>query len=591
MPHAEPVRGALEKILSTQEFARNERLSKFLRFVVEQQLMGKAAELKESVVGIEVFGRKPGYDPRQDSVVRTEAAKLRARLTNYYSSEGANDPVVIELPKGGYTPLFRERQEAAPVPPIPRVSLAIALAVLTLVAAAGGWWWARQTTAPISIAVLPFENLSPDPAKDYFADGLTDEIIRNLTIIDGLAVRSRTSSFALKGKPHNVREAGRQLDADYILEGSILSDGQQLRINAQLIRVRDDLSLWSGGFDLESTHIFAIQDEISRGIVNSLRLKLGRGRRRYETSLEAYNFYLHALALQSRRGMQGYRESTGLFEQAIAKDPAFAPAYAGLAEASAFQSGHFHKDPDGETRKMRAAAEKAIQLDPLLAEAYDALGMACARDAQWEQSANNFRHAIELAPNRSETYHHFAEFHAWPLGRIEEALQRLRTAEKTDPLSPEVHFNMAYLLISAGRSDEAAGQCEKLPVDFWATSTCLGRARFWQGRTSEAIQTFEAVVNKGEKENSEAFGFLGYAYARIGRREDAERAAAGTANPFVQSAIFAGLGDRDRTFEALHRAATTGPIRIGWTLAWPELGLLRGDPRLKALRKNVGLPE
>jgi TolB-like protein len=156
---------------------------------------------------------------------------------------------------------------------------------------------------------------------DYFADGLTEEIIRNLSIIDGLAVRSQTSSFVFKGKPRNIRDAGKQLDADYILEGSVLRAGQQLRINAQLIRVRDDYPLWAGKFDRELTDVFVIQDEISRGIVNSLRLKLGGGRRRYETSVEAYDLYLRARALPIQQGISGYNPSIDLLEQAIVKDP------------------------------------------------------------------------------------------------------------------------------------------------------------------------------------------------------------------------------------------------------------------------------
>src|SRR5262249_27846614 len=147
---------------------------------------------------------------------------------------------------------------------------------------------------PITIAVLPLENLGRDPANDYFADGLTDEIIRNLSIIEGLAVRSQTSSFAFKGKPRNVHETGQQLNVDYLLEGSVLGVEERLRIDAQLIRVRDDVPLWSSRFDRDFTDVFAIQDEISSGIVNSLRLKLGAGRRRYETSVEAYNLYLRA---------------------------------------------------------------------------------------------------------------------------------------------------------------------------------------------------------------------------------------------------------------------------------------------------------
>jgi TolB-like protein len=155
----------------------------------------------------------------------------------------------------------------------------IPLACLVLALAASGWWWVQYKSAQIPIAVLPLSNLSEDLANDYFADGLTGEIIRNLSVIEGLAVRSQTSSFAFKGKPRNVREAGKQLGAEYILEGSVQRAGQQLRINAQLVRVSDDLPLWSGKFDRELTDVFAIQDEIARSIANSLRLKLGHGRR------------------------------------------------------------------------------------------------------------------------------------------------------------------------------------------------------------------------------------------------------------------------------------------------------------------------
>jgi adenylate cyclase len=586
------VRDELEKILSSTGFARSERLSKFLRFVVEEELRGKAAELKESLVGIEVFGRKPGYDPRQDSVVRTEAAKLRARLFQYYASEGAADPVVIELPKGGYTAVFRQSEAAGEETARlrswlrTRHWLTIPLACLALALAVSGWWWVQHKSAPIPIAVLPLSSLSEDPANDYFADGLTGEIIRNLSIIDGLAVRSQTSSFAFKGKPRNVREAGKQLEADYIVEGSVQRAGQQLRINTQLVRVRDDFPLWSGKFDRELTDVFVIQDEISRGIVNNLRLKLGRGRRRYETSTEAYDLYLRARALENQQ--VGPSARIIAFEKVIAKDRSFAPAYAGLAANHATRSRRFPADIADEVAKMRAAAEKAIQLDPLLAEAHDALGIAYAHDGQWEQSERSFRRAIELDPGRSMSHANFARFLLAILGRIDEALEQLRVAEKNDPLSSEAHLWQSVLLISAGRYDEAAGHCEKLPPD---ESWFLGRARLWQGRTGEAIQILEAAINRGVRQADVVWGYLGYAYARAGRREDAEKLASGAQNPFDQAMIFAGLGDKDRTFEALDRAAAVGPARMGWRLTYPEYALLRGDPRLKALRKKVGLPE
>jgi len=436
-------------------------------------------------------------------------------------------------------------------------------------------------------------NLSQDAANDYFADGLTGEIIRNLSIIDGLTVRSQTSSFVFKGQPRNVRDAGKQLAADYILEGSVLRAGQQLRINVQLIRVRDDNPLWTGRYDRELTDVFAIQDEISRGIVNSLRLKLGRGRRRYETSVEAYDLYLRALDLQ--RGLTGWPRSIPVFEKAIAKDPSFAPAYAGLAAAHAARSGQFRFDIPGEVAKMRAAAEKAIQLDPLLAEAHDALGIAYARDAQWAQSEKSFRHAIELEPSRSESYSDFVVFFLLPLGRLEEALHQMRVAERADPLSPRVHFRLAYVLSSAGRYDEAASYSDKVPAgyspDSMGSELQTGKL-LRQGKSDEAIRILEAAFSRGVPARSALRASLGCAYAQAGRREEAEKlAAASSLNPFIPAQIFACLGDKDRTFEALDRAAAAGPFRMGRALNEQEFALLRGDPRLKALRKKVGLPE
>jgi TolB-like protein len=260
---AEAVRTQLERILAGRGFSRNERLSRFLQVIVERHLEGRDGELKESVIGIEVFGRQPGFDPKQDSTVRTEAGRLRARLAEYYAGDGVGDPVIIELPKGGYIPAFRpsgslEKGKVRSGRPW----LAGAVAALAVVMAAAAWGWFQHKNAPIALAVLPLTNLSPDPTNDYFADGLTDEIIRDLSIIDGLAVRSHTSSFVFKGKPRNVREAGEQLQAEYILEGSVLRTGQQLRINVQFVRVRDDFPLWSGRFDRELSDVVAIQDEI-----------------------------------------------------------------------------------------------------------------------------------------------------------------------------------------------------------------------------------------------------------------------------------------------------------------------------------------
>jgi TolB-like protein len=591
---AEPARRELERVLEGAVFRRNERLSGFLRFVVERRLEGRAEELKESVIAVAVFGRKPDYNPKQDPIVRTEATRLRARLSQYYADEGKADPLVIDLPRGGYVPVFREAA-VAQVPDLRltgRFWLPVVFACLA-VALSAVLWWRVHHTAPTPIAVLPLINLSQDPANDYFADGLTGEIIRNLSIIEGLAVRSQTSSFVFKGQPRNVSEAGKQLDADYILEGSVLREGRQLRINAQLVRVRDDFPLWSGRYDRELTDIFAIQDEISRGIVNSLRLKLGRGRRRYETSVEAYDLYLRARSFEMLPALTGIDRSLGPFEQAIAKDAAFAPAYAGLAASHAARSGFDFFDPTGRAREISkgwAAAAKAIQLDPLLAEAHDALGMMHAREAHWEEAERSFRHAVELAPGDPLWHEHFASFLLLPLGRIEEALRQLRIAKELDPLSPAVHYVLRVALKSAGRYDDADADCRKSAPNDQHSSGCLAEALLRHGKTGEGIRILEARWS-GDLLEAGA-GALGVAYATAGRRADAERVAAIVPRPLEKAKIFAALGDKDRTFEALDRGVPLGPIRMGRdVLISPGYALLRGETRLNALRRKVGLPE
>jgi tetratricopeptide (TPR) repeat protein len=324
--------------------------------------------------------------------------------------------------------------------------------------------------------------------------------------------------------------------------------------------------------------------------VNNLRLKLGRGRRKYETSTEAYDLYLRARALAGRGDVPSGRQSIPLFEQAIAKDPSFAPAYAGLATVHANLSGNANSDIPREVEQLHAAAEKAIELDPLSAESYDALGAAYARDGQWEQSEKSFLRAIELQPQRADSHSHFASLYLLPLGRLEETIEQLSIAERNDPLAPDVHYWLADALADAGRDEDAVKSCEKLPPEQPQREDCILGARRRQGKASEVVQIHEASGTVG------AIG-LGCAYARMGRREEAEKEAAIVAtNPGGDggSEIFACLGDKDRVFQALDGKAADGPLRMGYFLLRVDRenrGLLRGDPRLKALRKKVGLPE
>ena len=590
----EAVREHLERVLLSTSFARSERVSKLLRFLVERALEDKQNELKESIIGVEVFGRAPDYNPKVDSTVRTEAARLRARLGRYYATDGSRDGIVIELPKGSYVPSFRQRTAIPSVPATGRRRLwpAACAAGLATVAAAAGLWWALHRNAPIRIAVLPLVNMSPDATSDYLADGLTSEIISELSMIEGLAVRSQTSSFALKGKTRNVREAASQLHADYILEGSVVRAGRELRITTQLVRVHDDVPVWSRKFESELTDIVAVEDDISRGIVNSLRLRLGRGRRRYESGADAYDLYLQARASAMQR-FPGDPEVIDRYEKVIAKDPSFAPAYAGLAAACAWRSsqGVPRSEQDDQLTKMRTAAEKAIELDPLLGGAHVALGASYAYNGQWRDAEQSFRRAIEIAPTLSEGHELLARFVLWPLGRISETLEEMRTAERCDPLSPRAQLEVADVLLTMGWFEEAAKQCEQMPEDAIFRKECLGRARLGQGRAAEAVR----ILATSPRNN---WGYLAIAYSRAGRRAEAETlmTEAPALYPdrrghFQFALAYAGMGDKARTLERLERLSRVGPVRMGYTLNSPEFAFLQGDPRIKALRNGLGLPE
>ena len=249
---------------------------------------------------------------------------------------------------------------------------------------------------------------------------------------------------------------------------------------------------------------------------------------------------------------------------------------------------------------MRAAAEKAIELDPLLAEAHGALGMAYARDGQWALSEASFRRAIDLDRNRSETYGDFAVYVLMQQGRIHEALHEMRIAQRSGPLSADVRSELAYVLLSSHLYDEAASECEKLPEDCrcWPAPSepvryeCLGRARLGQGRLREAIEILAAGVAKGVPIGAPIRGYLGYAYGRVGRRDEAEKIVESDWRfPYHQAVALIGIGDRNRAIAALEQMAQTGPVRVGLALAVPEFDTLRDDSRLKALRTKVGLPQ
>jgi len=599
------VRQALQSVLSSVGFSRNDRQSQFLRFLVERHLQGRDAELKESVIAVEVFGRDAGYDPKLDAIVRTEAVRLRARLHKYYETAGSRDPLIIELPKGGYRPVFRHRA-IAPVAmtarPDRRWWVAGALGTIAVAVAVTGMtsWRGHPPAEPYTVAVLPLENLSRDSASDYFSDGLTDEIIRSLSVIDGLTVRSRTSSFALKGKRVKAADAAAQLGADYLVEGSVLYAGEQLRVDAQLVRARDDVPLWSGRFDRRLTDVFTIQDEISRGIVNGLRLKLNTGRRQYETNLEAYELYLRGRqAMESfpARSRPTALTAVRFFEQAIQKDASYAIAYAGIADALIAideNMGPAASLPDVWPR-AKAAAKRAIELDPLLSEAQSAQASIRAREYAWQEAEGGFRRALEINPNNALAHLQLGFLLIVAHERFDEGLAEVRRAMALDPLSPHVTTELGHALVLAGRYDEAAEQLRKaiaLDPQRNRPYNLLGRALYLQGNTAAALQVFDEGIRRGSPAGVLA-GWTACTQVRAGRRDEALRhlqdELRAASPPRRLAYVYSCVGDADHAIDQLEKLLAAGDAGLPDVLQSPELSWLRSTPRLAILRKTLNL--
>jgi serine/threonine-protein kinase len=480
-------------------------------------------------------------------------------------------------------------------------TLAIAASLLAVLGT-GSLWLAAFPSKPPAIAVLPFKNLSVEPGSDDFVDGLTEEIIRNLSGLDGLDVKSSYSSFTFKNN-RDVREVRRQLRADYVLDGSVLRAGSHVRINAQLVRAANEVPIFSEKYEEELKNIFAIQDKISREIVNRLRLKLGRGQRRYYDNVEAYELYLKGLALVRRGGAPNLEKAIGCFEQALAKDPSFAPALAGKANAYAYLvlgpvPRNYPVTVETALPIIQGAANEALGLDPLLADAEAARGMVFSGQFDWENAEKVFKRAIELSPSLTPTYTMYSFSTLRPLGKYDEASRLLQVALGNDPLSRDVQREIGMVQREAGQPAAAAKTLQlvyEVDPEFPYVEETLALALTEAGRPLEALPLFERSDQRGGRPRRSPR--RAFAYVALGQREEAEALAAEHEGdrPFppgtlALALIYTALGDKDRAFGALSRMAPGENLGLPRRLAQPEFKALRGDPRMAALRKRFNLP-
>jgi len=455
-----------------------------------------------------------------------------------------------------------------------------------------------------SIAVLPFTNLTVDKEQDYFCDGMAEEIINALTQLEGLRVVARTSSFSFRGKEIDIREIGRKLNVETLLEGSVRKAGNRLRITAQLVNVADGYHLWSERYDREIDDVFAIQDEISLAIVDKLKVKLLKEEKaklvkRFTDDQEAFNFYLKGRYFWNRRYEGGLQKGIECFQQAINKDPLYALAYAGIADCYVLL-GHFGWLPPKEAYpRARVAAEKALEIDDTLAEAHTSMGWVHTfYDWDWVAAEDEFKRALELNPN-------YATGHEWygvslaPMRRFDEGTVSVKRALELDPLSLMINSVYGLGLYWERRYDEALDQYRKtveMDPNFSLVYLFLGWTYSAKGMWEEAIVASNKFMTLSQG-SPFGVGTLGSVYAMSGQRYKAlkmldrlnELSQERYVSPFYKAIIYMGLGEKDQAFEYLEKAYLERESWMATLGTFPLLDSLRSDPRFTALLKKMGL--
>ena len=483
----------------------------------------------------------------------------------------------------------------------------IAVLILCATAVGAGYYFFSQRLAfkapDKSIAVLPFENLSHDPDNAYFAEGMQDEILARLSKIADLKVISRTSTQKYKSAPDNLREIARQLGVANILEGSVQKSGDAVRVNVQLINALNEAHLWGDIYDRKLTDIFAVESDIAKTIADTLQAKLTGAERQLiaaqpTSDTTAYELYLKGRLLWSKRGGENLRQAIAFYEQAIARDPNYALAYAAMAEAYVLLPFYAGTAQGEVFPKAKAAALKALQLDDKLAEAHTALAfLLCMDDLDMAGSISEFQRAIALNPNYATAHHWYGFGPLLALGRFEDAIAEGKRAIELDPLSPIINAALGQTLSIARRYDEAIAQLRKtLEIDptFYYAHYSLGIALQLKGDMPGAITEYAKAQQLSDDLRVQVL--LANIKALSGEKEAAVQMLAEleelSRHRYVRSywraLLYLSLGKRDEAIRWLEKGvADHEGLEIAWIKVDPLLDPLRGDPRFEALVQKV----
>jgi serine/threonine-protein kinase len=460
----------------------------------------------------------------------------------------------------------------------------------------------RSAAAQKSIAVLPLTNRSADPENEYFSDGMTEEIINVLGKVPGIRVASCTSSFAFKGKEVDVRQVGQKLGVGTVLEGGVRKVGNRIRITAQLSDVQNGYTLWTETYDRQLEDVFAIQDEISRAIVDALKLKLvGKEEPLVvptTTNLEAYTLYLRGRFLCNKYTDPDLRRAIETFEQALVKDPEYARAHAGIADSWSRLADDWVA-PSEAYPNAKVAALRALELDPALPEALTSLGRVhCWYEWDFATAEHELRRSAQLNPSSADT--HFVLGTTLPaLGQLSEAIEAMRRALVFDPLSPIYGRYLGRLLLYAGEFEAAIRQGQttlELHPGYSQAHVNIGSAYLGQGNVREAFtwyqrsQSLESAVRSND-------AFIVRALAALGEREEAaailRRLEAQASTQYIRAESlamgYAAVGDFDRAFASLEQAFEARSAGLIFLHVDPGYTPLRGDPRFGDLVRRIGL--
>jgi TolB-like protein/tetratricopeptide (TPR) repeat protein len=454
-----------------------------------------------------------------------------------------------------------------------------------------------------SLAVLPLQNLSGDADQEYLADGMTEALIVKLAGIRALRVMSRTSVMQYKGARKPLPDIANALKVDAVVEGSVQRAGDRVRVTAQLLDGKTEQHLWGETYEQDLTDVLRLQSQVAQAVADAIRVTVTPGER---TKLaraspvdpEVYQLYLRGRYFWNKRDEEGVKKSLEYFRRVLDRNPTYAPAYSGIADAYLTLYDYEYLPKEEAAAKARAAALRALELDESLAEAHNSLAHLSLHDWKWEAAEQGFRRAIELNPSYVPAHHWYA-LCLTAMGRMDEAVAAIQKAQELDPLSLRINADVGMALHAAGRYDEAIEQERKtieLDSNFRVAYWIRGMAYEQKGMFEEARRGFREALARSPG-NPNYLASLGHSYAVAGAKDTARaildtlerQARKGEASPFFLALVYAGLGEKDRAFQWLERAYQERSGSVRYLKVEPRLDGLRSDPRFAALLKKVDL--